>query len=311
MVDLNEIYFFVEVVRAGSFAEAARRLEIPANTIGRHIRQLETRLNNRLLVRTTRKLTLTAIGQIFHDQCVRNIEGLVRASQEATDTQPAPFGPLRVALPAGFFEVVPISCITEFLARYPRISLELVVDHPRVDLADSGIDFAFRPDTLLKENSIRRILFGSRCRLVAAPDYLERHGVPAALAELGRHECLLIATNSSPVTWRLNGPDGCVEVEVNGRLLASSTTLVRQAAIEGLGLALLPELRVRQDIEAGQLVSVLDQYRSDELNFCAVFPDHRHIRQITTIFVDHLRAHLIAISEQPTCLRPTVSAARQ
>jgi DNA-binding transcriptional LysR family regulator len=298
MLDLNEIYFFVEVVRAGSFAEAARRLGMPATTISRRVQQLEGELKSRLILRTTRKLTLTAVGQAFYEQCAQNIEGLVLAGQQAADTHPEPVGPLRVSLAPDFFEVIPFSWVTEFLARYPGINLEFVVDNAYLDLISSGVDVAFRPEFLLDENATRRVLASVRWRLVAAPKYLESRGTPTCLDELSQHDCLLFSRNSGPVTWRLNGPGGRAEVQVHGRFLASTVNPVRQAAIEGLGIALLAELHVKPDFEAGRLVGVLDQYRSDETRFCAVFPNHRHIRRITTIFVEYVQGKLAAMEEK-------------
>lgn len=298
MLDLNEIYFFVEVVRAGSFAEAARRLGMPANTISRRVQQLEGELKSRLILRTTRKLTLTAVGQAFYEQCAQNIEGLVLAGQQAADTHPEPVGPLRVSLASDFFEVFPISWVTDFLALYPGINLEFVVDNAYLDLISSGVDLAFRPEFLLDENATRRVLASVRWRLVAAPKYLESRGTPTCLDELSQHDCLLFSRNSGPITWHLNGPGGRAEVQVHGRFLASTSNPVRQAAIEGLGIAMLAELHVKPDIEAGRLVGVLDQYRSDETRFCAVFPNHRHIRRIATIFVDYVQGKVAAMQDK-------------
>lgn len=293
MLDLNEIYLFVEVVQAGSFAEAARRLGMPPNTISRHVLQLEAELKSRLFVRTTRKLTLTAIGQTFYEQCARNIRELVVAGQQVADTHPEPTGPLRVAVFADFFDIFPISWITEFLARYPGVTLEFVVDNAYLDLMASGVDLALRPESMLDENSTRRVLCTSRGQLVASPKYLETRRTPANLDELGRHDCLLISRNSGPGTWHLNGPDGRSRVQVQGRLLASTSNPVRQAAVDGLGIALLFDLYAKRDLAAGRLVPVLEQYRSDPSNFCAVFPNHRHIRRVATIFVDAVQSKLV------------------
>ncbi|WP_153136133.1 LysR family transcriptional regulator [Paraburkholderia agricolaris] len=293
MLDLNEIYLFVEVVQAGSFAEAARRLGMPPNTISRHVLQLEAELKSRLFVRTTRKLTLTAIGQTFYEQCARNIRELVVAGQQVADTHPEPMGPLRVAVFADFFDIFPISWITEFLARYPGVTLEFVVDNAYLDLMASGVDLALRPESMLDENSTRRVLCTSRGQLVASPKYLETRGTPANLDELGRYDCLLISRNSGPGTWHLNGPDGRRRVQVQGRFLASTSNPVRQAAVDGLGIALLFDLYAKRDLAAGRLVPVLDRYRSDPSNFCAVFPNHRHIRRVATIFVDAVQSKLV------------------
>jgi DNA-binding transcriptional LysR family regulator len=298
MLDLNEIHLFVEVVRAGSFAEAARRVGMPANTVSRRVQQLESELKSRLILRTTRKLTLTAIGQTFYEQCARNIEELMLAGQQAADTDPEPSGPLRVALAADFFEVFPISWITAFLERYPGISLEFVVDNAYVDLMASGVDLALRPESLLDENATRRVMRRASKRLVASPKYLAARGTPASLDEIGEHDCLLVSRDFGPDTWSLNGPEGRVEIQVRSRFLASTINPVRQAAVEGLGIASLPDVFVRQDLEEGRLVPVLDQYRSDVYNFCAVFPSHRHIRRIATIFVDAIQNTIAEVERE-------------
>jgi DNA-binding transcriptional LysR family regulator len=296
MLDLNEIYFFVEVVKAGSFAEAARRLGMPANTVSRYVQQLESELKSRLILRTTRKLTLTAIGQTFYEQCAGNIQELVQAGEQAADTHPEPIGPLRVALSSDFFDIFPDAWITEFLSSYPGVTLEFVVDNAYLDLVASGVDLALRRETMLEESATRRVLRTAYRRLVASPRYLEARGMPTNLDELSQHDCLLISRDFGPGMWYLNGPEGRSAIQVQGRLLASSSRPVRQAAVSGLGIAFLFDLIAKQDIEAGRLVPVLDQYRSDATNFCAVFPNHRHIRRVATIFVDAVQSKLLEMS---------------
>ncbi|WP_207002439.1 LysR family transcriptional regulator [Trinickia mobilis] len=296
MLDLNEIYFFVEVVQAGSFAEAARRLGMPANTISRYVQQLESELKSRLILRTTRKLTLTAIGQTFYEQCATSIRGLMQAGQQAADTHPEPIGPLRVALHADFFDIFPDSWVTEFLASYPGVTLEFVVDNAYLDLMASGVDLALRRESMLDESATRRVLRTARRRLVASPEYIGARGMPTSLDELSQHDCLLISRDFGHGMWHLNGPDGRVEVQVQGHLLASTSRPVRQAAVAGLGIAFLFDLIAKGDIEAERLVPVLDEYRSDATDFCAVFPNHRHIRRVATIFVDAVQNKLAEMS---------------
>jgi DNA-binding transcriptional LysR family regulator len=150
-----------------------------------------------------------------------------------------------------------------------------------------------RRESLLDQNATRRVLRRSRRRLVASPKYLETCGTPARLDELGLHDCLLVSRNSGPDTWCLNGPEGRTEVRVRSRFLASSYTPVRQAAVEGLGIAFLYDLYAKRDIEGGTLVPVLDQYRSDPADYCAVFPGHRHIRRVATIFAEAVQKQLV------------------
>jgi DNA-binding transcriptional LysR family regulator len=308
MLDLNEIHLFVEVVRAGSFAEAARRVGMPANTVSRHVQQLENALKSRLILRTTRKLTLTAIGQTFYEQCAANIEALVLAGQQVADAHLEPVGPLRVALSADFFDIFPMSGITAFLRRYPGVNLEFVVDNAYLDLIASGVDVALRPESLLDDNTPRCVLGCRRRRFVAAPQYLEAFGTPANPEELGQHDCLMVSRNAGHTTWYLNGPERRLEIQVRSRFLASTFSPVRQAALDGLGIAFLGELFVQKDIDEGRLVPVLDQYRSDPINFCAVFPNRQHIRRVATIFVDELQSKLAEISQSVDRARSILDA---
>ncbi|WP_321912011.1 LysR family transcriptional regulator [Burkholderia cepacia] len=295
MIDLNEIYLFVEVIRAGSFAEASRRLGMPANSISRHIQTLESDLKSPLILRTTRKLTLTAVGQAFYDQCAQNIAGLVQASQEMTDVHSEPSGLLRVALPSAFFQICPVKWIVDFLSIYPAVKLEFLIDDVHLDLVTLAVDVAFRPDFMLDEHTVRRVIATSRRQLVAAPTYLASRGMPADLNELAQHDCLLVSRKSGPQVWQFNNLEGAAQINVNGRFLASSMNLIRRASIEGLGIALLPEVLVEPDISEGRLVRILDSYRSVSTQFCAVFPPHRYIRRVTTIFVDYIQSKISAM----------------
>jgi DNA-binding transcriptional LysR family regulator len=246
-------------------------------------------------------LTLTAVGQTFYEQCASNVQALVQAGQQAADTHPEPVGPLRVALNNDFFDIVPDSWVTEFLSSYPGVTLEFVVDNAYLDLTASGVDLALRRESMLDENATRRVLRAARRRLVASPAYLEARGTPTRLDELSQHDCLLISRDFGPSTWYLNGPDGRIGVQVQGRLQSSTSRPVRQAAVAGLGIAFMFDLIAKRDIEAGRLVPVLDQYRSDATNFCAVFPNHRHIRRVATIFVDAVQNKLVEMSASSEC----------
>ena len=138
MLDLNEVAMFVQVVRCGSFAEAARRLGMPANTLSRRIQGLEARLGTRLMQRSTRKLTLTSAGQAFHERCAGAVDGLVDAGQELMTGSQTPSGLLRVAAPADFFEFFPIEWIAEFLAAHPLVRLDFVLSDAKADLIADG-----------------------------------------------------------------------------------------------------------------------------------------------------------------------------
>jgi DNA-binding transcriptional LysR family regulator len=286
MLDLNQVLLFVEIVRAGSFAEAARRLGMPANTVSRHIRQLEAELDSRLLHRSTRKLTLTAAGQAFFDRCAPSIAELSQAGQELDDENRLPGGLVRVAAPAGFFDLFPVEWVAEFLATHPRARMEFVLDDAKADLVGESIDVAFRAGSLMVDSSVGRKLLETRFTLVASPSYLAARGMPEELDSLSEHDCLPLSNRSGPVTWRLDGRDGLVEVRVSGRFRANTARAVLQAAVAGMGIALLPAPLTGADLDAGRLVSVLPDYRQKGASLYAVFLSRRQVPRAVSAFVE-------------------------
>src|SRR5437870_41546 len=148
MFDLNDVAMFVQVVRCGSFAEAARRLGVPPDTVSRRIQQLEAQLGTRLMQRSTRKLTLTSAGQAFHERCAGAVDGLVEAGQELMTGSQEPSGLVRVAATADFFDYFPMEWVAEFLAIYPRVRLDFVLSDAKADLIADRVDVAFRGGTL-------------------------------------------------------------------------------------------------------------------------------------------------------------------
>jgi DNA-binding transcriptional LysR family regulator len=286
MLDLNQVLLFVEIVRAGSFAEAARRLGMPANTVSRHIRQLEAELDSRLLHRSTRKLTLTAAGQAFFDRCAPSIAELSQAGQELDDENRLPGGLVRVAAPAGFFDLFPVEWVAEFLATHPRARMEFVLDDAKADLVGESIDVAFRAGSLMVDSSVGRKLLETRFTLVASPSYLAARGMPEELDSLTEHDCLPLSNRSGPVTWRLDGRDGLVEVRVSGRFRANTARAVLQAAVAGMGIALLPAPLTGADLDAGRLVNVLPHYRQKGASLYAVFLSRRQVPRAVSAFVE-------------------------
>jgi DNA-binding transcriptional LysR family regulator len=286
MLDLNQVLLFVEIVRAGSFAEAARRLGMPANTVSRHIRQLEAELDSRLLHRSTRKLTLTAAGQAFFDRCAPSIAELSQAGQELDDENRLPGGLVRVAAPAGFFDLFPVEWVAEFLATHPRARMEFVLDDAKADLVGESIDVAFRAGSLMVDSSVGRKLLETRFTLVASPSYLAARGMPEELDSLSEHDCLPLSNRSGPVTWRLDGRDGLVEVRVSGRFRANTARAVLQAAVAGMGIALLPAPLTGADLDAGRLVNVLPHYRQKGASLYAVFLSRRQVPRAVSAFVE-------------------------
>ncbi len=288
MLDLNDIAVFVEVVRCGSFAEAARRLGIPPNTLSRRVQQLETRLGARLMQRSTRRLSLTSAGQDFHDRCAGGVEGLVDAGQALMSRNEAPSGLVRVAAPADFFDLFPMEWLASFLATHPQVRLDFVLSDARCDLIADRIDVAIRGGVLEDSGLVaRRVLDAGLDGLVASPAYIAARGAPATLADLADHDCLVFAHPSGRATWRLSGPDGTdAEVQVAGRLSGNTTQSLRRAALAGLGVALLPSTMTRRELRAGLLVPVLPQFRRRGHGVHLVVASRRHLPAAVSAFID-------------------------
>ena len=288
MPDLNNIALFVQVVRSGSFAEAARRLGVPPNTVSRRVQHLEEELGTRLLQRSTRKLTLTSAGEAFHEDCASSVDGLVDASKELMTGNQEASGLIRVAAPADFFDFFPMEWVADFLKAHPRVEFEFVLSDARADLISERIDVAFRGGVLQDSGYIgRQLLRDAADGLVASPAYLAASGAPNTLQDLSNHECVRFAHASGYATWRLAGPDGVSEeVSVGGRISGNTAQSLRKAAVAGLGIALLPHTLVRLDLQTGLLVPVMPQYKGSGHGLNVLYPSRRHLPRAVSAFID-------------------------
>jgi DNA-binding transcriptional LysR family regulator len=286
MLDLNDIGLFVQVVRFGSFAEAGRRLGIPANTVSRRIQELEGDLGARLMQRSTRKLKLTDAGHELYGNSAAAVDGLLQAGDELIAGARVPRGLIRVAMPADFFDFYKLEWVAEFLASHPQVRIEFVLSDGTIDLIEEGIDVAFRGNAARGPNYIVRKIQTTSIGLVAGPAYLAMRGTPATLQDLTRHDCLFVPQARDYAVWRLEGPDGAEEeVIVTGRLMANTAQAIRKAAIAGLGIALTPILET-DDFATGRLMPVLPQYMRRNLAMSAVYPSRAHLPLAVSAFIE-------------------------
>ncbi len=301
MLDLNDIAMFVQVVRSGSFAEAARRLGLPPNTVSRRVQQLEARLGTRLMQRSTRKLTLTSAGQAFHERCAGAVDGLIDAGQELVTGGQAPSGLVRVAAPADFFDFFPMAWVADFLASFPLVRLDFVLSDAKADLIAEQIDVAFRGGPLRDSGYVGRQLLGARSDgMLASPAYIAARGTPGTLQDVANHACVTSAYPSGRAIWRLTGPDGVEEeVQVAGRFTGNTALALRKAAVAGLGIALLPPNMARLDVQAGLLVPVLPQYQRTSGGMIVLYPSRRHLPTAVSAFIEMVVEKLSAVEALP------------
>ena len=276
-IDLNNVSLFIHSVRAGSFAEAGRRLEIPPNTVSRRVQHLEEELGTRLLQRSTRKLSLTTAGRQFYESCSSSIDDIDRARLEVSDSVLEPRGTVRVTAPADFFDYFHIENVADFLALYPKVHLDFLLTDERVDIIADSIDLAFRVGPMQDSSLVAQRLGNTYQYLVASPAYLNRVSTPRTLEELTEHECIGAPTLDSQMRWHLEGPNGPCEVVVKGRFHSSTARSQLHAAQLGLGIALLPFAAISDDLEQGKLIRLLPEYRHDQGGAWVVYSSRRHL----------------------------------
>jgi LysR family transcriptional regulator AphB len=293
MLDLNDVALFVQVVRAGSFAAAARRLGMPANTASRRLQQLEQQLGLRLMQRSTRKLTLTDAGATFYARCAEQIEVVAEAAKELSEGSQVPSGRVRVAAPADFFNVFRMELIAEFLAAHPKVRLDFVLSDERADLIEQGIDVAIRSGKVLEPTLIARRIGTGRLTLVASPAYLAARGMPESVQALASHDCVTLPQFSGRTVWRLGGPDGAIETPVAGRFSANTAQALLKAALAGLGIALLPEVVTSPHIRAGELIDVLPDHGVEGREAYLVYLSRRQLPRAVSAFIDFMLAKMV------------------
>jgi DNA-binding transcriptional LysR family regulator len=296
VLDLNEVRMFVQVVRARSFAEAARRLGVPPNTLSRRVRQLEAGLDTRLMQRSTRKLTLTAAGSAFFERCAPAVDGVLDAGKELAGVSQTAGGTVRIAAPADFLDFFKIEWVLEFFARYPKVRLDFVLNDARADLIGESIDVAFRGGSASDQDPIFRRLMPQSVMLVASPAYMRSRGNPKSLEELSRHDCLTVSGQPGLVTWTLHGPNGREEVKVSGRFRANSARILIKGCLAGLGIALMPEVLVAAHIHSGRLVVVLPDYRREGVDLNVILPTRQQIPTAVLAFVEFAAEKLMSIT---------------
>lgn len=286
----DTILAFVRVAETGSFSEAARRLNLSKSMISRQVSALEADLGVRLLHRTTRSLSPTEAGRAYLERCQRILADLDEANLLVSHLQAVPRGRLRVSAPLSFGVGHLSSCLPGFLERYPEIELEMGFTDRHVDLVEEGWDVAVRIGRLADSSLIVRRLAPVRRLAAASPAYLERRGTPTRPDELAGHDCL---THGGRIhsEWRFTGDDGKpLQVEVRGRFDADNGDVLRDMALAGLGIVLLPSFFLGDDIRAGKLVPLLEKYVPLDSSLNAVYPHGRHLSPKVRAFVDHLAA---------------------
>ena len=283
-----EMRAFAAVVDAGSFVRAADALALSKTAVSRLVGDLETRLNVRLLHRTTRKLSLTVEGEVFHARCKELLADVDEAEAEVTARADEAVGLVRANVPVSFGLLHLAPLWPAFMAQHPQVTLDVTLADRIVDLVEEGYDLAVRIARLSSSSLVSRKLTSTRLVLCASPEYLRRHGRPEQPSQIARHVVFAYTLLATGEQWSFDGPDGPVTVKISPRLRSNSGDTCCAAALQHQGLVLQPTFLVGEHLRSGALVEVLPQYRSIELGIYAVYASRKHTPPKVRVLIDFL-----------------------
>lgn len=282
-------------MEAGSFAAAARRLGTTTSAVSKRIATLEQRLGVRLLNRSSRRLAPTGAGRLFYERCRRLLEELASAERAVRGYGEELRGVLRVGAPLTFAQLHLVPLLPEFLAAHPALDVALSAEDRFVDVIEHGLDLVIRTARPIDSGLKQRKLADDRRVVCASPAYLERAGVPRSPSELTRHSCMRHAYHTPAGRWVFEGAEGPVVVPVQGRVEVNHTGMIRDLALAGAGIALLPSFAVADDVRAGRLRALLEDWRvTPGAGIHALFPAGRQQPPALRAFVAHLAERLPA-----------------
>jgi DNA-binding transcriptional LysR family regulator len=292
--DLNDLFYFSMVVEKNGFAAAGRALEIPKSRLSRRIAQLEERLGVRLLQRSTRRFAVTDAGQRFYRHCQAVIAEAQAAEDAVAQLTSEPRGLVRMSCPVSITQNVMSTILPGFAQKYPQVKLLVLSTNRRIDLINEGVDVAVRVRFKLDTDAdlVVRTFGHSHGLLVASPKYLDQHGRPQKPEDLARFDTISIAELESQ-SWELTGPDGRkYQFDHQPRLMCGDFPLVRAAAEQGLGIALLPESVVCAALRSGDLEPLLPEWSPPQGIVHCVFPSRRGVLPAVRVLIDWLAERL-------------------
>lgn len=290
MDKFDSIRAFTQVVVSGGFAAAARDMALSRSTVNKLVIALENELGVQLLHRSTRVVTPTQTGLAFYERCVEILASLEEAERSTTQLHEEPRGKLRVNAPMSFGTMHLAPALSNFLVQYPDLLVQLTLNDRFVDPIEEGFDVTVRIAKHQETASlIVHPLIPARRVLCASPSYLETHGTPTHPSELRHHSCLHYGQLAVENQWTLMGTDGEHTVSVQGMLCSNNGEVLRDAAVHGLGITLLPQFIVGYALQQGRLQIVLPDYHPPELFITVIYPVNRHLSTKVRLLVDFLQ----------------------
>lgn len=298
MDKFESIRAFTQVVDAGGFAAAARAMGVSRSAVNKLVLNLEAHLQTRLLHRTTRQVAPTDAGRAFYDRCTAILADLEEAELSLSQLQKEPKGSLRINAPMTFGTLHLAPLVVAFMARYPDVQVELVLNDRFINPVEDGFDVTVR---IAQDPSMPGLIVHtlalSAMVLCASPTYLDQAGTPTVPEDLNRHACLHYGHRANDNTWSLTDGEGNRRgVTVQGPLCSNNGEVLRAAALGGLGIALLPAFIIGDDVKQQRLVAILQDYQPPELGIYALYPVNRHLSVKVKVLIEFLQQQLQDLS---------------
>lgn len=295
MDSLSGITAFIQVAETRSFTEAGRLLEISASAVGKSVARMEERLGVRLFHRSTRSMTLTTEGELFLHRCKRILSEVEAAEMELLELSASPRGKVRISVPIQNVLIMPV--LAGFIRAFPDIELDVDMSDRMVDVIEEGFDAVIRTGAPQDSRLMARKLGAFQLQLVASPDYLERHGEPLHPDDLIRHTCLL---HKFPATglierWPLRVGETHIEPNLSRAMICTTMDPLTYLAIDGVGIACLPDFSIRQPLADGRLKVVLGDYTDHNSDLWMLWPAARQTVPRLRVLIDFFKDHILKV----------------
>lgn len=289
MDKFDSLRAFTQVVDAGGFAAAAREMGLTRSAVNKLVAHLEDDLGVQLLHRTTRKVTPTDTGIAFYERCVAILADLEEAELAVAQLNEEPKGTLRINAPMSFGTLHLAPILADFLVQYPDLRVELALSDRIIDPIEEGFDITVRIARSVGSPSlIAHELAAVPMVLCGAPGYLKQRSAPTHPQDLKHHACLHYGHMASTYYWHLTGPDGEHSIKIQGPLCSNNGEVLRDAAVKGLGLTLLPAFIVGAELQQKTLLPVLEAYQAPEISIWILYPVNRHLSTKVKLFTEFL-----------------------
>lgn len=289
---LDTIHVFVSVVDKGNFTRAAEAQGTTASYVSKAMSSLERRLSCKLFQRSTRHIQMTQAGEVFYDHAVGLIERFSIAENAVHDLVDKPQGRLRISGPSSLGSFLDGGGVVHsFLQKYPQIEVDLELDNRKIDMVLDGFDLCLRVAIALPDSSlVARPINTFKMIICCAPDYIDQYGKPRRVSDLINHNCLIFKPATFNNTWMLKKDGKTVVIPVRGNLSSNNVDVIKNSAVSGAGVTVLPENYIVDELKSGQLLRLFPSYGSRELTLYAVYPDRQWIPKKTSLFIEHLKA---------------------